>query len=248
MAGLCEGGNEPPGSLEAICNSKIRVMFGRDAVSHSQAPPSVWEMPACLKPSRRRKSDIAQSKGVHLFISDDESEGQERLRKEAHERIVNVTSLLMLGQKAWVYITARLEKPTYYGRNDHDFKIKCRKQKTDDIHWNASPFLLQHGTQLDNGSWPHVSAATMQWYADNNVHRLDWPSQSPDLNPNEHLWDKLDRRLRSREMRPTSIAQLSAILQEEWRRIPVDILHKLVENMPDMMAAVIATRGGTTRV
>ncbi|KAJ4430370.1 hypothetical protein ANN_22586 [Periplaneta americana] len=28
-------------------------------------------------------------------------------------------------------ITARLEKPTYYGRNDHDFKIKCRKQKTD---------------------------------------------------------------------------------------------------------------------
>ncbi|KAJ4445787.1 hypothetical protein ANN_12472 [Periplaneta americana] len=35
------------------------------------------------------------------------------------------------GQKAWVDITARLEKPTYYGRNDHDFKIKCRKQKTD---------------------------------------------------------------------------------------------------------------------
>ncbi|KAJ4430430.1 hypothetical protein ANN_22646 [Periplaneta americana] len=34
-------------------------------------------------------------------------------------------------QKAWVDITARLEKPTYYGRNDHDFKIKCRKQKTD---------------------------------------------------------------------------------------------------------------------
>ncbi|KAJ4447046.1 hypothetical protein ANN_09035 [Periplaneta americana] len=36
-----------------------------------------------------------------------------------------------LGQKAWVDITARLEKPMYYDRNDHDFKIKCRKQKTD---------------------------------------------------------------------------------------------------------------------
>ncbi|KAJ4432029.1 hypothetical protein ANN_20643 [Periplaneta americana] len=36
-----------------------------------------------------------------------------------------------LGQKAWVDITARLEKPIYYGRNDHDFKIKCRNQKTD---------------------------------------------------------------------------------------------------------------------
>ncbi|KAJ4438532.1 hypothetical protein ANN_14477 [Periplaneta americana] len=65
---------------------------------------------------------------------------------------------------------------------------------------------------------------------------------SPDLNPIEHLWDELDRRLRSREMRPTSILQLSAMLEEEWRRIPVDILHKLVESIPDRVAAVIATR------
>ncbi|KAJ4441981.1 hypothetical protein ANN_11845 [Periplaneta americana] len=71
---------------------------------------------------------------------------------------------------------------------------------------------------------------------------------SPDLNPTEHLWDELDRRLRSRETRPTSNVQLSVMLQEEWRRIPVDILHKLVESMPDRVAAVIATRGGTTRL
>ncbi|KAJ4449738.1 hypothetical protein ANN_01142 [Periplaneta americana] len=32
------------------------------------------------------------------------------------------------------------------------------------------------------------------------------------------------------------------MLQEEWRRIPVDIVHKLVESMPDRVAAVIATK------
>ncbi|KAJ4436319.1 hypothetical protein ANN_18950 [Periplaneta americana] len=69
---------------------------------------------------------------------------------------------------------------------------------------------------------------------DNNVHRLDWPAQSPNLNPIEHL----DRQLRSREMRPTSIVQLSAMLQKEWRRIPVDILHKLVESIPDRTIAI----------
>ncbi|KAJ8894792.1 hypothetical protein PR048_000099 [Dryococelus australis] len=72
-----------------------------------------------------------------------------------------------------------------------------------------------------------------KWYADNNVRRLDWPAQSPDLNPVEHLWDELDRRAMARQARPKSIAQLMEWLQEEWRRIPVDVLQTHVESMPD---------------
>ncbi|KAJ4444645.1 hypothetical protein ANN_06441 [Periplaneta americana] len=70
--------------------------------------------------------------------------------------------------------------------------------------------------------------------------------KSPDLNPIEHLWDELRRRLRSRDMLPTSIVQLSAMLQEQWRHIPMDILHKPVESMPDRVTAVIATRSDST--
>ncbi|KAJ8868800.1 hypothetical protein PR048_030341 [Dryococelus australis] len=74
----------------------------------------------------------------------------------------------------------------------------------------------------NDNSTCHVSRATMQWYADNHVRRLDWPSQSSDLKLIEYIWDELDRR--------------------EWRRIPVDVLQTLVESMPDRVAAVIAAR------
>ncbi|KAJ8869197.1 hypothetical protein PR048_030769 [Dryococelus australis] len=73
--------------------------------------------------------------------------------------------------------------------------------------------------------------------------RLDWPVQSPDLNPIEHLWDELYRRERARQERTKSIAQLMEWLQEELRRIPMDVLQTLVGSMPDRLAAVIAARG-----
>ncbi|KAJ8866338.1 hypothetical protein PR048_032181 [Dryococelus australis] len=102
--------------------------------------------------------------------------------------------------------------------------------------------ILQNGRDIDDNGRCHVSRATMQWYADNNVRRLDRPAQSPGTNPIEHLWDELDRRVRARQARPKSIAQLVEWLQEEWRRIPVDVLQTLAESMQSRVAAV----GGAT--
>ncbi|KAJ8877309.1 hypothetical protein PR048_021763 [Dryococelus australis] len=99
----------------------------------------------------------------------------------------------------------------------------------------------------DDNTRCHVSRATIQWYADNNVRRLDWPALSPNLNPIEHPWDELDRRVRTRQARSKSITQLMEWLQEEWRRIPVDVLQTLVESMQARSAAVIAARGDPTK-
>ena len=47
------------------------------------------------------------------------------------------------------------------------------------------------------------------------VEELDWPAQSPDLNPIEHLWDELERRLQARPTRPTSVPDLINALQNK---------------------------------
>ena len=48
----------------------------------------------------------------------------------------------------------------------------------------------------------------------------DWPAQTPDLNPIEHLWDELELRLRSRPNRPTSVPDLNNALVAEWKQVP----------------------------
>ncbi|XP_068081832.1 adipokinetic hormone/corazonin-related peptide receptor variant I-like [Anabrus simplex] len=70
----------------------------------------------------------------------------------------------------------------------------------------------------------------MQWYAGDNVPRLDWPAQSPDLSATEHVWDEMDCLVKSREE-----WSKSKCLKKERRLIPVDVFHTLVKGMPERL-------------
>ena len=71
---------------------------------------------------------------------------------------------------------------------------------------------------------------------------MEWPPQSPDLNPIELLWEELDRRVR--DLKPTSFPGLRDSLNEAWNNIPPQTLQKLIERIPKLCAAVIKAKGG----
>ena len=75
----------------------------------------------------------------------------------------------------------------------------------------------------------------------------DWPSQSPDLNPIEHLWAELERIIRSRSQAITNVAELETALQEEWGKISQSQVMALIESMPRRIEAVITNNGWPTK-
>ena len=83
-----------------------------------------------------------------------------------------------------------------------------------------------------------------KWFVEIGVEELDWPAQSPDLNPIEHLWDELECRLRARPIHPTSVPDLTHALVAEWNQILAAMFQHLVKSLPRRVEAVIAAKRG----
>lgn len=76
---------------------------------------------------------------------------------------------------------------------------------------------------------------------------LMWPAQSPDLNPIEHMWAELKRRLASYPEYPRNCAELWDRISHEWYLIPREFCQNLISSMPRRLAAVYRAQGKTTR-
>jgi transposase len=74
----------------------------------------------------------------------------------------------------------------------------------------------------------HTARATRDFLQQNNVNVRNWPALSPDLNPIEHLWDEIQRRLNEEQPSPTTAAELSVSFQRVWAGIPIAFLNRLV--------------------
>ncbi len=76
---------------------------------------------------------------------------------------------------------------------------------------------------------------------------MQWPSQSPDLNPIEHLWNHVKRKLGEYEEPASSVQELWDRFQEEWDRIEPSVCQNLIESMPRRIEAVLKAKGGYTK-
>ncbi|GFW17559.1 transposable element Tc3 transposase [Trichonephila clavipes] len=75
---------------------------------------------------------------------------------------------------------------------------------------------------------------------------MDLPAYSPDLNPIEHVYDMLGRRIAARQRPSTCLPELRRALLDEWCNILQDQIDNLILSMPRRCKACIASSGRHT--
>lgn len=96
--------------------------------------------------------------------------------------------------------------------------------------------------QQDNDP-KHTSKLVQQFLKDTKTKVLEWPAQSPDLNPIENLWRVLKVNVHARK--PRNLDQLEQFAMEEWAKIPQETCANLVKNYSKRLLSVVAQKGYT---
>lgn len=126
---------------------------------------------------------------------------------------------------------------------DHRIYIQILK---DNLQSSAEMLNLGDNYIFQQDNDPkHAAQNTKLWLLYNVKNQLRSPPQSPDLNPIEHVWNELGRRLQGHVIR--NKVTLIEKIKTEWAKITPEYCNKLVSSMPRRLKAVLDNKGNPTK-
>ncbi len=131
------------------------------------------------------------------------------------------------------FLKTNVTAPVYQDILEH-FMLPSADQLVKDADFISSRILAP----------AHTAKSTKSWLNDHDVCVLDWPANSPDLNPIQNLWG-IDKRKMKQETKKSD--ELKATVKETWASIPPQQCHKLITSMPRRIEAVIKAKGAPTK-
>jgi transposase len=102
-------------------------------------------------------------------------------------------------------------------------------------------------TFMQDNDPKHKSKKTMDFLRSKKFKILDWPPQSPDINPIENLWSIVKRRVYAYETRAKNMNELWDRVGDIWTSITKEECENLVRSVPRRLQEVIKAKGGPTK-
>ena len=103
---------------------------------------------------------------------------------------------------------------------------------------------------MHDGAAPHRAIVVAAWLEENGIEVLKWPSQSPDLNPIENLWNMLKEEIGPlNDIGPNQTEQLVQVIKQAWDRMRGKrrTLRNLYGSMKTRLQTVIDKNGDHTK-
>ncbi len=124
--------------------------------------------------------------------------------------------------------------------------VFLQRDQDENLLPSARALKMKRGWVFQHDNDPkHTARATKEWLRKKHFKVLEWPSQSPDLNPIENLWREL--KVRVAQQQPQNITALEEICMEEWAKIPATVCENLVKTYRKRLTSVIANKGYITK-
>ena len=92
-----------------------------------------------------------------------------------------------------------------------------------------------------DGATPHTAKSTRNFLHKRMAYIEQWPANSPDLNPIEHLWAILKYRILEEE--PETFKDMLRIMKEEWDSLSMELINKLVLSFRKRLLLVSEHKG-----
>lgn len=106
--------------------------------------------------------------------------------------------------------------------------------------------LHETTTFMHDGAPCHKAKIVTKWLNDNNIRVLDWPGNSPDLNPIENLWLIIKNKVECHNT--GSLPKLIEAIKTVWcTEISQEICQNLIKSMPERLIKVIQNKGHMTK-
>ncbi|GBL94330.1 Transposable element Tcb1 transposase [Araneus ventricosus] len=118
------------------------------------------------------------------------------------------------------------------------------------LHPLVWAFIAAMGTDaifMDDNACRHRGRLLRSYLESETFPQTGWPAGSLDLNPIEHVWDMLERRIASHSVPPGTIHDLQQALLQDWALLPQQAIKDTIASMPRRCQACILARGYHTR-
>ncbi|KAJ4446788.1 hypothetical protein ANN_13486 [Periplaneta americana] len=221
MAGLCEGGNEPSGSLKAICThtewklalSELRHDGPLVSIRFKNVTQATWRTGTVVTYRANRESikskymdpyDPSPRKVHHVCFSDESTiqilaDKSVFVRRRKIEKYYNdcimKTVKHPLSLMVWSVINGHGRLYFVQGMMRQYQYIKVLKERLlpQVREWFPDGYFVF----MHDSAPCHKANKVTKFLSDNNIKVLDWPGNSPDLNPIENTRELMKRQIHS---------------------------------------------------